>query len=60
MQFDEFAATEPEASTAQPMSDQDIVHLVLTIMMFKRSLMMNLRKKFHLLVPLKVLLNFWL
>ena len=30
MQFDDFAASEPEASTAQPMSDQDIVHLVLT------------------------------
>ena len=30
VQFDEFAATEPEAATAQPMSDQDIVHLVLT------------------------------
>ena len=30
IQFDEFAASEPEASTAQPMSDQDIVNLVLT------------------------------
>ena len=30
VQFDEFAASEPEASTAQPMSDQDIVNLVLT------------------------------
>ena len=30
VQFDEFAASEPEAATAQPMSDQDIVHLVLT------------------------------
>ena len=30
MQFDEFAASEPEAATAQPMSDEDIVHLVLT------------------------------
>ena len=30
MQFDEFAVSEPEAATAQPMSDQDIVHLVLT------------------------------
>ena len=30
MQLDEFAASEPEAATAQPMSDQDIVHLVLT------------------------------
>ena len=30
VQFDEFAANEPEASTAQPMSDQDIVNLVLT------------------------------
>ena len=30
MQFDEFVASEPEAATAQPMSDQDIVHLVLT------------------------------
>ena len=30
MQFDEFAASEPEASTVQPMSDQDIVNLVLT------------------------------
>ena len=30
MQFDDFAASEPEASTAQPMSDQDIVNLVLT------------------------------
>ena len=30
MQFDEFAASEPEAPTAQPMSDQDIVDLVCT------------------------------
>ena len=29
VQFDEFAASEPEASTAQPMSDQDIVNIVL-------------------------------
>ena len=30
VQFDEFAASEPEAPTAQPMSDQDIVDLVHT------------------------------
>ena len=30
MQFDEFVASEPEAATAQPMSDQDIVNIVLT------------------------------
>ena len=30
MQFDEFAASEPEAGTAQTMSDQDIVNIVLT------------------------------
>ena len=30
MQFDEFAASEPEAGTAQPMSDQDIVKIFLT------------------------------
>ena len=30
MQFDEFAASEPETATAQPMSDQDIVDLVCT------------------------------
>ena len=30
MQFDELAASEPEAATAQPMSDQDIVNIVLT------------------------------
>ena len=30
MQFDEFAASEPEATTAQPMSDKDIVDLVHT------------------------------
>ena len=30
VQFDDFAASEPNASTAQPMSDQDIVNLVLT------------------------------
>ena len=30
VQFNEFVASEPEAATAQPMSDQDIVHLVLT------------------------------
>ena len=30
VQFEEFAASEPEAATAQPMSDEDIVHLVLT------------------------------
>ena len=30
VQFDEFSASEPETSTAQPMSDQDIVNLVLT------------------------------
>ena len=30
VQFDEFAASEPEAGTAQPMSDQDIVTIVLT------------------------------
>ena len=30
MQFDEFAASEPEAGTAQPMSDQDIVNIVIT------------------------------
>ena len=30
MQFDEFVASEPEAGTTQPMSDQDIVNIVLT------------------------------
>ena len=30
MQFDEFAASEPESATAQPMSDQDIADLVHT------------------------------
>ena len=30
VQFDEFVASEPEADTAQPMSDQDIVNIVLT------------------------------
>ena len=30
VQFDEFVASEPEAATAQPMSDQDIVDLVRT------------------------------
>ena len=30
VQFNEFVASEPEAATAQPISDQDIVHLVLT------------------------------
>ena len=30
LQFDEFAASEPEAHTAQPISDQDIVNIVLT------------------------------
>ena len=30
VQFDEFAASEPEAATAQSMSDQDIVNIVLT------------------------------
>ena len=30
VQFDEFAANDPEAGTAQPMSDQDIVNIVLT------------------------------
>ena len=30
VQFDKFAASEPEAATAQPMSDQDIVDLVRT------------------------------
>ena len=30
VQFDEFAASEPEAATAQPISDQDIVNIVLT------------------------------
>ena len=30
MQFDEFATSEPEAGTAQPMSDQDIVNIDLT------------------------------
>ena len=30
VQFDEFVASEPEAGTAQPMSDQDIVNIVLT------------------------------
>ena len=30
VQFDEFAASEPEAGTAQPMSDQDIVNIVFT------------------------------
>ena len=30
VQFDEFAANEPEAGTAQPMSDQDIMNIVLT------------------------------
>ena len=30
VQFDEFAASEPEAGTAQPLSDQDIVNIVLT------------------------------
>ena len=30
VQFDEFVASEPKAHTAQPMSDQDIVNIVLT------------------------------
>ena len=30
MQFDKFVTSEPEAHTAQPMSDQDIVNIVLT------------------------------
>ena len=30
MQFDKFAASEPEATTAQPMFDKDIVDLVCT------------------------------
>ena len=30
MQFDEFVVSKPEAGTAQPMSDQDIVNIVLT------------------------------
>ena len=30
VQFDEFVASELEAATTQPMSDEDIVHLVLT------------------------------
>ena len=30
VQFDEFVASEPEAATAQPMSDQDIVNIALT------------------------------
>ena len=30
MQFDEFVASEPESSTAQPMSDQDIMKIVLS------------------------------
>ena len=30
VQFDEFVASEPEATTAQPMSDKDIVDLVCT------------------------------
>ena len=30
LQFDEFVASKPEAATAQPMSDQDIVNIVLT------------------------------
>ena len=29
VQFDEFVVSEPEASTAEPISNQDIVHLVL-------------------------------
>ena len=60
MQFDEFAASEPEATTAQPMSDKDIVDLVRTEMIPRMNLMMNLTKKFHLPVQLKPLLNFWL
>ena len=30
VQFDEFVVNEPEAATVQPMSDQDIVNIVLT------------------------------
>ena len=30
VQVDEFAASEPEAATAQPISDQDIVNIILT------------------------------
>ena len=30
MQFDEFAASEPEAAIVHPMSDQHIVNIVLT------------------------------
>ena len=60
VQFDEFVARELEAPTAQPMSDQDIVDLVCTENDPRTNLMMNLRKKFHLPVPLKPLLNFWL
>ena len=60
LQFDEFAASEPEAPTAQQMSDQDIVDLVCAENDPRTNLMMNLRKKFHLPVSLKTLLNFWL
>ena len=39
MQFDEFVASEPEAekhSTAQPMSDQDIVNIAMTFLIHEK------------------------
>ena len=57
MQFDEFVASEPEAGTAQPMSDQDIVNIVLTENDAQDE---SDNEEFHLLVPLKPLSNFWL
>ena len=60
MQFDEFVASEPEAGAAQPMSDQDIVNIVLIKNDAQDESDDDLRKKFHLLVPLKPLSNFWL
>ena len=59
VQFDEFVASEPEAATAQPMSDQDIVNIVLTENDAPDESDDESEEKFHLQVPLKPLLNFW-
>ena len=61
VEFDEYAASEPDGATEQPMSDQDILFVLKMIpkrrRRRRRSLLMS---KLHLLQQLKILPSFWL
>ena len=54
--FDEYATSDPQAPTAEPMTDEDIVQLVLTEN-DPQEIKMTSREKYHQLVQLRIQLN---